>query len=296
MPTAKAYNLARMYTTTTGTGTVTLTTAVSGFLTFAQAGVQNSDVVTYAIKDGTNSEIGRGTYTSSGTTLSRTTVLASTNSNNLLNLASTGSGAEVFLTPAAEDFDISNFTTETAPAIGDLLWLYDLSATAKRGMTLSNMLKVINGLTEDTTPVAGDFLISYDTSATDVRKVNVNEFLLVGQNNTVTGSNTFNGGVQVVDPDALTHNTSWDGTAIQAPTVTVNGSSFTIANPSSATTAALYLITINYTTSHSVSWGTNFKGVSGITPTATSGAVDFFIFRWSGSAMQLVGYSLNAGA
>lgn len=95
---AKLYNLARMTTTTTGTGTITLGSAVAGYLTFAQAGVANGDVVDYAIKDGNDSEIGTGTYTSSGTTLTRT-VTKSTNSNAAINLSG---AAEVFITPRAE--------------------------------------------------------------------------------------------------------------------------------------------------------------------------------------------------
>lgn len=107
---AKLYNLARMTTTTTGTGTVTLGSAVAGYLTFAQAGVANGDVVDYAIKDGNDSEIGTGTYTSSGTTLTRT-VTKSTNSDAALNLSG---AAEVFITPRAETLnDASLFTTGT---------------------------------------------------------------------------------------------------------------------------------------------------------------------------------------
>ena len=97
---AKLYNLARMSTATTGTGALTLGAAVSGFLSFASAGVANGDTITYAIKDGANSEIGRGVYTSSGTTLTRT-VLKSTNANAAINLSGS---AEVFITASAEDF------------------------------------------------------------------------------------------------------------------------------------------------------------------------------------------------
>lgn len=94
------HNLARMTSSTTGTGTLTLGSAVSGFLSFADAGVVNAEKVTYAIRDGANSEIGRGTYTASGTTLSRDTVLESTNSGNKI----TCSGSqEVFIAAAAED-------------------------------------------------------------------------------------------------------------------------------------------------------------------------------------------------
>jgi len=101
MATALLFNLARMTTATTGTGTVTLGSAVTGFLTFTQAGVTDGATVTYAIKDGNASEIGRGVYTASGTTLTRGTILNSTNSNNALNLSGS---AEVFITPSAQDF------------------------------------------------------------------------------------------------------------------------------------------------------------------------------------------------
>lgn len=97
---AKLYNLARMTTATTGTGTITLGSAVASYVTFATAGVQNGDTVTYAIVDGNNREVGRGVYTSSGTTLTRATILESTNSNLAINLSGS---AEVFITAAAED-------------------------------------------------------------------------------------------------------------------------------------------------------------------------------------------------
>jgi cytoskeletal protein CcmA (bactofilin family) len=68
-------------TTTTGTGTYTLAGAVSGFETFT-ANLSNSDTTYYVCTDNTDFEVGLGTFTSSGTTLARTTILASSNSNN----------------------------------------------------------------------------------------------------------------------------------------------------------------------------------------------------------------------
>ena len=72
-------------TTTTGTGTVTLAGAVSGFQSFSAVGNANSTY--YTITGGTDWEVGIGTYTSSGTTLSRAIVLSSSNSDSLVNFA-----------------------------------------------------------------------------------------------------------------------------------------------------------------------------------------------------------------
>jgi hypothetical protein len=95
----KLYNLARMTSATAGTGTLTLGVAVSGYLTFALAGVADGDVVLYGIKDGANSEVGWGTYTASGTTLSRN-VYKSTNSNALI---SCSGSQEVYVTALGAD-------------------------------------------------------------------------------------------------------------------------------------------------------------------------------------------------
>ena len=62
-------------TTTTGTGTLTLAGAFSGFDSFAEIGDGNTTY--YSCTDGTDFEVGIGTYTASGTTLSRDSVLES---------------------------------------------------------------------------------------------------------------------------------------------------------------------------------------------------------------------------
>ena len=64
-------------TTTTGTGTITLDGAATGFQSFAVVGDGNTTYYTIAGQGTSDWEVGIGTYTASGTTLSRDTVLAS---------------------------------------------------------------------------------------------------------------------------------------------------------------------------------------------------------------------------
>ena len=104
----KLVNRAKMTTATTGTGTITLGSAVDGFQTFAAAGVSNGETVRYCIEDGTsNFELGSGVYTASGTTLTRV-VSESSNSGNAINLSG---DAIVFITAIAADIQPTTFTT-----------------------------------------------------------------------------------------------------------------------------------------------------------------------------------------
>jgi len=87
-------------TATTGTGTITLAGAADGFQSFSVIGDGNTTY--YAITDTVTGEweVGLGTYTTSGTTLSRDTVLESSNAGSLVNF---GSGdKDVFVTYPAE--------------------------------------------------------------------------------------------------------------------------------------------------------------------------------------------------
>ena len=70
-------------TTTTGTGTYTLAGAKAGFQSFAAVGDGNTTY--YACTDGTDYEVGIGTYTATGTTLARTTIIESSNSDAAVN-------------------------------------------------------------------------------------------------------------------------------------------------------------------------------------------------------------------
>lgn len=118
-------------TTTTGTGTVTLAGAEDGFQSFAAVGDGNTTY--YTITDDTDWEVGIGTYTSSGTTLSRDTILSSSNSGSAVNW-SAGS-KDVFVTvPASVAVNpiLKAFGTSTSSISNtevDLTWSESISAS-----------------------------------------------------------------------------------------------------------------------------------------------------------------------
>jgi hypothetical protein len=74
-------------TTTTGTGTVTLGGAVSGFEAFSAVGDGNTTYYAIVHQTADEWEVGLGTYTAAGTLLSRDTILESTNSDAAVNFS-----------------------------------------------------------------------------------------------------------------------------------------------------------------------------------------------------------------
>lgn len=125
----------KMTTATTGTGTMTLGSAVSPYQSFASAGAVNATLYAYLIEDGTAWELGTGTYTTSGTTLTR--VLGSSSTGSLLNLSGsatvaivasvvTSTTGPVFTAPVR----LPGYTVATLPAgnRGDTAYVTDALA------------------------------------------------------------------------------------------------------------------------------------------------------------------------
>ena len=90
----------RETTTTTGTGTITLGGAATGFQSFSVIGDANTTFYTIQLANTNEWEVGVGTYTLSGTTLSRDTILESSNSGSAVNFSA--GTKDVFVTYPAE--------------------------------------------------------------------------------------------------------------------------------------------------------------------------------------------------
>ena len=134
-------------TTTTGTGTVTLAGAVTGFQAFSVIGDGNTAY--YAITSGDDFEVGLGTYTASGTTLSRDTILESSNSGSAITLSGT---SNVFVTYPAEKSGHKDSTNT----------IY------------SEQVGASNGLFVNSTTVSANFTVPDDYHALSVGPVTVN--------------------------------------------------------------------------------------------------------------------------
>jgi sugar lactone lactonase YvrE len=137
----KMVNRAKMSTPTTGTGTLTLGSAITGYQTFAASGVANADVVRYTLEDGAAWEIGLGTYTASGTLLSRTLEESSTGS--LLNLSG---NAEIFVTAAAADVTSDTANTASTLVARDASGNFSAGTVTADGLTV-NADALIHGVT-----------------------------------------------------------------------------------------------------------------------------------------------------
>lgn len=125
-------------TTTVGTGIVTLAGAVAGFQSFAAIG--NANTTYYTISNGSDWEVGIGTYTLSGTTLSRDTVLASSNSNALVSFAA--GTKNVFVTYPAKKQAMTTGIVENSATINQN---YTIS-TGANAMSVGN-ITIASGVT-----------------------------------------------------------------------------------------------------------------------------------------------------
>jgi hypothetical protein len=128
-------------TTTTGTGALTFAGAVSGFETFS-AGIGNSNTTYYAIAHLTANEweVGLGTLAADSSTITRTSVISSSNSDSAVDFAA--GTKDVFCTfPASKTMDMTMTTA------GDIMYASSANTPARLaiGGTAGHVLQVNSG-------------------------------------------------------------------------------------------------------------------------------------------------------
>jgi hypothetical protein len=204
----------RETSTSTGTGTITLNGAVSGFQSFSVIGDANTTY--YTIVDAATGawEVGIGTYTASGTTLARDTILESSTGGTAVNFAA--GTKDVFVTyPAERSVDSDTAQTLTNKTLG--------SGTAITAGTIDGT--TIGGVT----PAAGTFTTATATTgnittvnATTVDTTNLEVTNLKAKDGTAAGSIADSTGVVTLASSVLT-TTDINGGTIDG--VTIGGAS-----------------------------------------------------------------------
>jgi len=199
-------------TSTTGTGTLTLGGAVTGFQTFTSV-LSNSDTTYYAIFESSTGqfEVGLGTFTSSGTTLARTTILESSNSGNAINL--TAGAADVFITQPAEKAvyldssghiaaaDGRNVTNVAASTAATLATARDIGGVSFNGSASINLPGVNTSGNQDTSgnaataTTAGTVTTAAQTNITSLGTLTT----LTVDDITINGSTISDGGDFTID-------------------------------------------------------------------------------------------------
>ena len=205
--------------TTTGTGAYTLAGAVTGFESFGSIG--NGNTTYYACTLGSDFEVGIGTYTASGTTLARTTILQSSNSDNAVDW---GAGTKtLFCTQPAE------------------------KAVFKDANDISNV--ALNGLSDVTiSSVANNDLLKYNSTAGAWQNTNLGVTVdpsltfpanvFTSQPTTVTVGPS-SGSYDLVAYFAEVRNDANDTTLVTNANITKTATSLTFTAPSSAGTYKL---------------------------------------------------------
>jgi hypothetical protein len=260
-------------TTTTGTGTVTLLGAVTGFQSFAVIGNANTTYYTIAGQTSNEWEVGIGTYTLSGTTLARTTILSNSSGTQPSALSFSAGTKDVFVTyPSGKSVNLDasgNATTLGTPVafVGT-----NITGTAS-GLTAGNVTTNAN-LTGGVTSVGN--------AATVVTNAN-----LTGDVTSVGNATSIAAGV-IVDADI-----NASAGIVDTKLATISTASKVSNSATTATSANTASAIVARDASGNFTAGTITAALSGNASTATSATT---ATNLAGGATGSIAYQSGAGA
>lgn len=285
-------------TTTTGTGAISLGGAVTNFQAFS-AVLSDADTTYYAIIDNTSSEfeVGLGTYASSGNTLTRTTILESSNSGSAVDFAA--GTKNVFIAYPAEKAVYQQSDGSV------LIENFELNANAIKSTDTNGNIQLFpngTGYTElygNTNPGTIRFNCESNSHGVTVKgpahsaaatyTVNLPDTLGTTQASGVVTSDS-NGVVTFADA-TVGKLTTLTGTSVTVNvrdgdnfTHTLSGNTtYTFSNPGASGTVSAFTFKVVQDASasgYTVTWPTSVDWPGGTAPTltATANAVDVFVF------------------
>ena len=215
-------------TTTTGTGTVTLGGVVLGYQSFSVVGDGNTTYYTIVDLIAGDWEVGIGTYTSSGTTLSRTTVLSSSNAGSLVSFAA--GTKNVFVTyPSSRSVYLS-----AAGLAVDVLDIGTLG-TSTANITTAN----ITAGTVSTTPVNNTDIVNKQYADAIASGIHFHEAVALATTTTLP-ANTYNNGTSGVGA-TLTGNAN--GALSVDSTLTIVAERILVKNEAAGANNGVYVVT-----------------------------------------------------
>lgn len=175
-------------TTTTGTGTITLAGAATGFQSFSVIGNGNTTYYAISSSSGSEWEVGIGTYTSSGTTLARTTILASSNSGSAVNLSA--GTKDVFVTlPSSKSIATATTVSDTANSSTGYFQIPQGTTAQRPGSPTTGMMRV--NTTNNSLEVYSVASDAWNTVSTFANPLSIEVLLVAGGGG---GGTTANGG------------------------------------------------------------------------------------------------------
>ena len=276
----------KVATSTIGTGSVTLGSALAGYQTLAQGGISNGQTVRYVLEDGANWEIGTGTYTTAGPTLTRS-VIESTNADSAISL--TGN-ATVFLSISktdlqyAADMNQGVATTDNPTFAGVSTTALTLGGTAVTATgTELNLLDGVTASTIELNKLTGVTATTAELNYLDVATLGTSaasKAVTADANGVVTFSDGLNEGFATVTSSSGTATIDCRTATVFSITLSENTTFAFSSPPSSGTAYGFTLKLVQDSTARTVTWPASVKWALGDAPTVSvgSGDVDIFVF------------------